>query len=109
VGRREEQPFVGSIPAHAPGSATIRHRVAVPQAPEDFDRLFHALAAVIAAPPVVDESIFVVDGSVADADIDPALTEVVERASWTLRRTGWWNDSCTTAKPIAGDQSPALK
>jgi hypothetical protein len=40
-------------------------------------------------------------GALADPDIDPALAQIVEqRQPDGASRTGWWNGSCTTAKPL---------
>ena len=49
-----------------------------PGALDDVDGLFHALAAVGAAQAVADELVFVVDGALADADVDAAAAEIVE-------------------------------
>ena len=60
-------------------SAAVGDGAAAPQAPDDVDRLLHALAAVIAAQSVADKFVFVVDRPFADPDIDPALAQIVEQ------------------------------
>ena len=57
----------------------VGDRAALPQALDHLDRLLHARAAVVAAQPVTDEFVFVVDRALADPDIDPAPAEIVEQ------------------------------
>src|SRR5215469_15844894 len=45
---------------------------AAPQASDDVDRLLHALAAVVAAQPVPDKFVLIVNRALAYSDIDPA-------------------------------------
>ena len=59
--------------------AVVGERRFAPGALDDLDRLLHALAAVVAAQPVADELVLVVDRALADADIDAALAEIVEQ------------------------------
>ena len=59
--------------------AVIAERRLAPGALDDVDGLFHALAAVGAAQAVADELVLVVDGALADADVDAALAEIVEQ------------------------------
>src|SRR5437868_5736713 len=59
--------------------AAITNGAAAPEASDDVDRLFHALAAVVAAQSVADKFVIVVDRPLADADIDPALAQIVEQ------------------------------
>src|ERR1700758_3254441 len=80
--------------------ATVGNGATAPQAADDIDRLLHALAAVLAAQPMPDKFVLVVNRALAHSGIDPAPAQISSSASWTASRTGWWKGSCRTAKPI---------
>jgi hypothetical protein len=59
--------------------AIVGDGAAAPQAADDIDRLLYARAAVVAAQPMPDKFVLVVNRALAHADIDPAPAQIVEQ------------------------------
>ena len=65
--------------AHLVVLAVVREGLLGPRARQDLEGLAAPLAAVVAAEPVADELVLVVERAAADADIQAAATQVVEQ------------------------------
>src|SRR5499433_1178370 len=59
--------------------AIVGDGATAPQASDEVDRLLHALAAVVAAQPMADKFVLVVNRALAHSDIDPAPAKIVEQ------------------------------
>src|SRR5262249_19184371 len=75
--------------------APIRERFLGPRSHQDVERFGAPLPAIVAAEPVADVLVFVVDRSPADADVEAPATQVVEQRE--LNREA---DRIITAKPM---------